>query len=84
MRFIWKRFYSNNSHQKVWLNSPLVAKYSEMPLNPVTLDYLLTLERDVTVCAKYVHRELPIRLARRVRGILFFVQQSRDFLILLV
>jgi hypothetical protein len=30
---------------------------------------LLTLEQDVTVCALYVHRELPIRLARRVRAI---------------
>ncbi|KAJ3314686.1 hypothetical protein HDV04_005692 [Boothiomyces sp. JEL0838] len=40
-----------------------------MNINPVTLDYLLTLEQDVSVCALYVHRELPIRLARRVRAI---------------
>ncbi|KAJ3273299.1 hypothetical protein HDV01_004657, partial [Terramyces sp. JEL0728] len=58
-----------STHNKVWLNSPLIAEYSKLNINPVTLDYLLTLEQDVSVCALYVHRELPIRLARRVRAI---------------
>lgn len=58
-----------NTHSRVWNNSPLIQEYANKPTNPVTLDYLLKLEQDVTVCALYAHHELPIRLARRVRAI---------------
>eukprot|EP00842_Homolaphlyctis_polyrhiza_P004224 jgi/Hompol1/4802/HPOL_001273-RA len=55
----------------VWQASEKVSHYANQSLNTVTLDYLLRLgrERDVRGCAAVVARELPIRLARRVRAI---------------
>lgn len=59
-----------NSYSNVWNNSQgMIGDFASMPLSLVTLDYLLTLEQDATVCALYAHQELPIRLARRVRAI---------------
>jgi signal transduction histidine kinase len=46
-----------------------VSEYAELPITPVTLDYLLNLEQDIDVCAVFSHNELPKRLARRVRAI---------------
>jgi signal transduction histidine kinase len=64
------RFISTQKDQStVWLSSPLIHKYSSAQITPVTLDYLLTLHNDITECGLYVHKELPVRLARRVRAI---------------
>lgn len=53
----------------VWSNSQLVGEYAELPITPVTLDYLLNLKQDIVDCALFSHNELPKRLARRVRAI---------------
>ena len=63
----------------------IIGEYAAKPVNLVTLNYLLALKNgkylmilldglylrktDVSVAAIYAHKELPIRIARRVRGI---------------
>jgi signal transduction histidine kinase len=58
-----------NPHSKVWLTSPLIAEYSERSVNAVTIDYLMEMEGDIQLGALFLHKELPVRLARRVRAI---------------
>jgi hypothetical protein len=57
------------SHSQIWLNSPIIAEFAAQPITPVTLQDLLAFHNESEQCALYVHRELPIRLARRVRAI---------------
>jgi hypothetical protein len=59
--------HQNSTRSAVWLNSQLVSEFAEHPITPVTLDYLLNLDKHTA--AMYAHNELPIRLARRVRAI---------------
>ena len=60
----------NTPMSQVWLSSPLISQYAQRNINPVTLQYLLNLgqHKSISECALYARRELPIRLARRVRG----------------
>ena len=47
----------------------MIAEFAAQPITPVTLEDLLGFEGESERCALYVHREIPIRLARRVRAI---------------
>jgi Mitochondrial branched-chain alpha-ketoacid dehydrogenase kinase len=67
-----KKFSSvtNKGWNNVWENSQgVIGEYSQRPVKIVSLNDLVKLQHDVTVCAMFAHRELPIRLARRVRAI---------------
>lgn len=50
---------------------PTIESYSAKPTTPVSLEYLLEIgkEKDHLNVAQYVHHELPIRLARRIKSI---------------
>jgi signal transduction histidine kinase len=50
---------------------PTIESYIAKPTTPVSLEYLLEIgkEKDHLNVAQYVHHELPIRLARRVKAI---------------
>lgn len=67
------RFYST-THSQIWKEASLIAKYASKPVVPITLNSLLSIGTDHhTTIAKYVHKELPVRLARRIVAIQVFI-----------
>ena len=67
--------------KKGWnFNNSHIADYAKRDIRKVTLLYLLEMgeKKDVLSCARLVHQELPIRLARRLMGsFLLFISSSK-------
>ena len=74
-----RAYYSTSAlrHESIWAASTRVEAFAKRPITPVSLEYLLALgvENRLGV-AQYVHNELPVRLARRVKGIVLVLTRE--------
>ena len=61
----------HSCHYSSWPLRTRIEEYANKDISRVTLEDLLELgkKKDLLGCAQYAHHELPVRLARRVKGI---------------
>ncbi|KAJ3216803.1 hypothetical protein HK099_005738, partial [Clydaea vesicula] len=70
-RFLHRESVVNLANHPIWNSSALVEKYSRQPIVPVTLSWMRELgeTHSIRESASYLHKELPKRLARRVKAL---------------